>query len=301
MERNAIQLLFVAALVAVAGCAGGVGGGFDGDPATDDTTDPVDGTDAIDGDSATATFYVSDEPNQIDDFEHLNVTVTKVGFKKTGDVADERTDANETDGESEGEPENETREASGAEESGEPDESDGAADERWIEYDVDEKTVDLTELKGANATALDEFELPEGEYETVFIYVSDTEGILTDGTETNVKLPSQKLKLHTAFTVGAGDEIDFVYDIAPHKAGKSGKYILKPVISESGTGDEVEIHDVDGEDRAGGEEASDRNEDQNAEDGKAKTADEESDENAKANDGGTEADDESKEQDEASA
>ncbi|MFC4247824.1 DUF4382 domain-containing protein, partial [Natribaculum luteum] len=209
---------------------------------------------------------------------------------------------NETDGESEGEPENETREASGAEESGEPgesDESDGAADERWIEYDVDEKTVDLTELKGANATALDEFELPEGEYETVFIYVSDTEGILTDGTETNVKLPSQKLKLHTAFTVGAGDEIDFVYDIAPHKAGKSGKYILKPVISESGTGDEVEIHDVDAEDRAGGEKPSDRDKSENPED--AKADDEDEDENAETNGDSPEATNETGADDEAPA
>ncbi|MFD1565182.1 DUF4382 domain-containing protein [Haloarchaeobius amylolyticus] len=261
MNRRAIQLVLVAALVAIAGCAGGMGG----DPGTDATTDDSSMMDSSDG-TGTAAFYVSDEPNAIDDFEHLNVTITKVGFKKTGSVTADATnekdgEANETDGEtnetdgelesdSESELNNETEsesETDGKEsEADETDgDGDGASDEHWIERDVNETTVDLTELKGANASMIDEFELPAGEYETVFIYVSDTEGVLTDGTETRVKLPSEKLQLHTTFTIGNNESVDFVYDIAPHKTGKSGKYILKPVISESGTGDKVEIQDID--------------------------------------------------------
>ncbi|QCW01830.1 DUF4382 domain-containing protein [Natrinema pallidum] len=264
MNRRTVQLVLVAALVAVAGCAGGMGG----EPQNDATTDDSSTIDA-DGDTGTAAFYVSDEPNVIDDFEHLNVTITKVGFKKTGDGSDG--DSNGTDRDAENESSNETTDettdedgdADGTEgtvsdgeaenETGEGNETDGkdddgATDERWIEHDVDDRTVDLTELKGANASLIDEFELPAGDYETVFIYVSDTEGVLTDGSTTRVKLPSNELQLHTAFTVATDERVDFVYDIAPHKAGKSGKYVLKPVISESGTGDDVEIRDIDADD-----------------------------------------------------
>lgn len=236
MKRHTIQLVLVAALVAVAGCAGGIGG----TPGEDDTTDDSSVTDSSDG-VGTAAFYVSDEPNVIDDFEHLNVTITKVGFKKSGGESDDdqnESDSNETDGDS-----NESETDDGDESSNETDDS----DEGWVEHDVDNRTVDLTELKGANASMIDQFELPAGDYEKVFIYVSDTEGILTNGNETNVKLPSNKLQLNSEFTIGNNESIDFVYDIAPHKAGGSGKYILKPVISESGTGDDVEIRDVDAE------------------------------------------------------
>ncbi|QFU82040.1 DUF4382 domain-containing protein [Natronorubrum aibiense] len=236
MERRTIQLVLVAVLVTTAGCVGGLGG----EPASDSATD-----DSSSDGAGTVAFYVSDEPNRIDDFEHLNVTITKVGFKQTKAAAD---DGNESTGDAVN-----GTDADDADEGNETAENDtdadGAADERWLEYDVDERTVDLTELKGENATVVDEFDLPAGAYETVFIYVSDTEGVLTDGTETNVKLPSEKLKLQTPFTVGDGDSIDFVYDIAPHKAGQSGKYILKPVIGQSGTGDDVEIRDIDADDR----------------------------------------------------
>ncbi|WP_254762523.1 DUF4382 domain-containing protein [Natrinema marinum] len=263
MNRRAIQLVLVAALVAIAGCAGGMGG----EPAQQATNDDGETMGSSDGGVGTAAFYVSDEPNVIDDFEHLNVTITKVGFKKAGSASDG--DGNETDDggtESDGsESGNETAADEGnetdtgnetdADDAGNETDADeeakdgdgGAPEAGWIEYDVNETTVDLTELKGANASMIDEFELPAGEYETVFIYVSDTEGVLTDGSTTQVKLPSNKLKLHTTFTVGNNESVDFVYDIAPHKAGKSGKYVLRPVISQSGTGDDVEIRDVEKE------------------------------------------------------
>ncbi|MFA9503954.1 DUF4382 domain-containing protein [Natrinema sp. H-ect1] len=301
MDRRTIQLVVVAALVAVAGCAGGMGG----QPATDSAgDDPSSADDSSDGGMGTAAFYVSDEPNVIDDFEHLNVTITKVGFKKAGgssdaddgnESGDETDDGNETDDETGGEESesdddgaaNETdadweeqteddgegdgdgeddekdgdekeeegdseKDGDQKEEEGDGDEKDGGDD--WVEYDVDERTVDLTELKGANASMIDEFELPAGDYEKVFIYVSDTNGVLTDGSTTRVKLPSNKLQLNKKFTIGNNESVDFVYDIAPHKAGGSGKYILKPVISQSGTGDDVEIRDIDKDDKKEDEE-----------------------------------------------
>ena len=105
----------------------------------------------------------------------------------------------------------------------------------WIEHEVDNVTVDLTELQGANATLIDKYKAPNGIYSTVFIHVSDVNATLQNGEHMRVKLPSEKLQLTKEFTVDNGSEVNFVFDITVHKAGNSGKYILKPVISESGT------------------------------------------------------------------
>ena len=119
----------------------------------------------------------------------------------------------------------------------------GDGDANWTTYDVDNRTVDLTRLKGANATRLGTFPVENGSYETVFVHVSEVNGTLTNGESVRVKLPSEKLQIHQSFTVGANQSVDYVFDISVFKAGKSGKYILKPVISESGT--DKKIEDVD--------------------------------------------------------
>ena len=119
----------------------------------------------------------------------------------------------------------------------------GDGDANWTTYDVDNRTVDLTRLKGANATRLGTFPVENGSYETVFVHVSEVNGTLTNGETVRVKLPSEKLQIHQSFTVGANQSVDYVFDISVFKAGQSGKYILKPVISESGT--DKEIEDVD--------------------------------------------------------
>jgi len=258
MSRIASTLL-VAALVVLAGCAGGIAGpnaGGTGDSSTDSATD-----------NGTVSFYVSDERNAIDQFEHLNVTVTSVGFATAGAA-----DANETTADAGGEAETglavenesegglavalagdvtpgenatvqvtyeggpaanvsavvetgdreltvetdangtatvpvpeslgefevdaETAENStygeasaslsvAAEADGE-DESEGG----WVERDLDERSVDLTELQGANATALGNLSVPEGDYETVFVHVGEVNGTLETGEQVNVKLPS---------------------------------------------------------------------------------------------------------------
>jgi hypothetical protein len=82
----------------------------------------------------------------------------------------------------------------------------------------------------------------------VFVYVSEINATLDNGEQVNVKLPSEKLQLNKEFTVGNGEAVDFVFDITVKKAGNSGKYILQPVVSESGTSDQVEIRDVDADD-----------------------------------------------------
>ena len=148
-------------------------------------------------------FYLSDERNAIDDFEHLNVTITKVGVQPS-DESDNRT-----------------------------------------EYEVDNRTVDLAELKGANATLMETFDAEEGNYSKVFVHVSEVDGTLADGSSADVKLPSEKLQLNEEFTVEANSTVDFVYDITVVERGNTGKYNIKPVASESGI--DVPIERVDGE------------------------------------------------------
>jgi uncharacterized GH25 family protein len=200
MTRQALHAIVVASIVLLAGCAGGIA-----NSPTPDTgqTDSAPATDA-----GTVAFYISDEENAIDDFRHLNVTVTRVGFERAS--------------------------------------ADGGG---WVEREVDNETVDLTELKGPNATLVDEYNVPNGTYSKVFIHVDEVNATLQNGQQVRVKLPSEKLQIQKEFTVENGSEANFVFDIAVHKAGNSGKYILKPVISESGT--DVPIKSIDDAEREG--------------------------------------------------
>lgn len=317
MSRNQFAVALVAVLVVLAGCSGGTAGG----PATDATGAP-DGTVAGDGGGQTGTvnFYLSDDPGVIDQFEHLNVTVTKIGLKRaggangsSGDDANatatrtanatatetpnatstpngtesgngtssagaaagasgagavdatgtnesdtpERTDgANETDAPGDGPDDGDAdeRDGEGNETEAEGDGNEAESDAGWVEYEVDQRTIDLTTLVGPNATRLRALDAPAGTYEKVFVHITAVEGVLKDGTEVNVKLPSEKLQIDQRFTVGDGETVDFVFDITVFEAGKSGKYILKPVVSQSGTGADVEIEDV-GNGDAGNESA----------------------------------------------
>lgn len=213
MKRYAAVLVTV--MLLLAGCTGGTGG-----TATTNTTQMNGTTDAGTTDAGTSTpastattnasygsveFYVSDEKNAMGDFEHLNVTVSKVGLK-----------------------------------------SGNESESSWTEYEVENRSIDLTELTGPNATHLDSFDANATTYQSVFVYVEDVNGTLKNGEQVNVKLPSGKLKMNQQFTVGANQSTDFVFDISVFEAGKSGKYILKPVVSESGT--DVEIDPVDEKD-----------------------------------------------------
>jgi hypothetical protein len=244
LRAKTATAVVAALLLVLAGCAGGVGpADGDGGDATDGDATATPDADAeetaldpsgaeTDGEVGTVTMYLSDSP--IEEFEHLNVTISKVGLKR----------------------------ASG------PNGSDGD----WVEYDVNDTTADLTELQGPNATSLGVLSAPAGNYTKVFVYVDEVEGILDNGEEVNVKLPSEKLQLTSDFTVAPNSSVQFVFDISVFKAGNSGKYILKPVVSGSGTGDEVEINDVDEDADENGSDADDENE-SDADDGNDGDAD----------------------------
>lgn len=242
----------VAALVVLAGCAGGV--------SPTDTGGSDAGTGSGDG---TVRLYVSDAPNAIDDFAHLNVTVSKVGFRTAGD-AGESGDADDGGGDTGGNGTAENGTSENGTDAGDGEEGDG----KWVTYDVDGETVDLTRLKAANATRLGDFGVPAGEYDAVFVYVESVNATLADGTNVRVKLPSEKLQIRQAFAVGANQSVDFVFDVTVRKAGGSGKYVLQPVVSESGT--DVEIDEVggDGESERGenGDDAADDKRDEGDDD-----------------------------------
>lgn len=227
----------VAVLVVLAGCTGGV---------TPTDTSRSDDAGTVGSGDGTVRLYVSDAPNAIDDFEHLNVTITKVGFKKAGE-ASEREDAGDDNETADNETADDETADGDAENETDGEEGDGDGDGEWVTYDVDGETVDLTRLQGANATRLADFGVPEGEYDAVFVYVSAVNGTLESGEQVHVKLPSEKLQIHQGFAVGANQSIDFVFDITVTKAGKSGKYVLQPVVSESGTDVEIDEVDRDGE------------------------------------------------------
>jgi hypothetical protein len=145
-------------------------------------------------------MLISDEANAIDDFEHLYVTISSIGVHQGGEAGVWHTLEPKPD------------------------------------PDGDNITgLDLKPLVGQNALVIWDGTLPEGEYTKVFIYVDEVKGILTGGTEIEIKLPSQKLQISKPFTIGADSVIDFVYDITVVEAGKSGKYILKPQIGQSGS------------------------------------------------------------------
>lgn len=112
----------------------------------------------------------------------------------------------------------------------------------WLQFSPDIRTVDLTALQGKNAQEIWSANVTPGQYNKVFIYVSNVEGILAspsaNGTA-NVKLPSGKLQISTPFTVSDNTTTSFVFDVTVIKAGNSGKYILKPQIADSGAGKEV--------------------------------------------------------------
>ncbi len=237
MQRQTLLIVLAAAMLVLAGCGGATSGG-----ATDGTTDG-DASDGADGSTGTVQFYVSDQPTAISEFEHLNVTITQVGFERAdGDAGDDE-DGTAT-------PNATVTPGDDPAEDGE-DGQDGQERAGWVTRDIEDRTVDPTRLQGDNATLVGTPQIPAGNYTKVFVHVDSVEATLGNGESANVKLPSGRLQLTRGFTLEPNGTVQFVYDISVVKAGNSGKYILKPVISESGPGKDVTVvtEDPDDEDR----------------------------------------------------
>jgi len=278
MRKQTLLTVLAATMLVLAGCSGGTPA--DGGASPDDgTADGEDGADGTNGDTAMGTveFYVSDQPGRMDDFRHLNVTIDRIGFERadggsdatptvtmtatnatnatttatataTNATATATAEAEETDSE-----ENESEDSEAEETEAEADESEEADAGGKVVRDVDARSVDLTQLRGANATLIGTPQIPAGNYTKVTVYISEVNATLQDGSSANVKLPSNTLKLTKGFSLAANGSVQFVYDISVFEAGNSGKYILKPVISESGPDQDVRA--VGGSDDDGSDDA----------------------------------------------
>ena len=152
-------------------------------------------------------LLISDQPNAIDDFEELWVTISLIGL-----VPADGSNAGHTE----------------------------------IVLDL-VLSVNLVELVDENAVAAWEGYIPEGEYSKVFLYVDSVDGLLVGSDDPiNIKLPSNKLQLDHTFAIEEGDDgrvTNFVYDITVIRAGNSGMYLLQPQLGQSGPDREFKLQE----------------------------------------------------------
>ena len=142
-------------------------------------------------------FLISDDVNAIGDFTSLTLTISGIGLLPDGS-------------------------------------------ESWIEFEPEVDTVELTLLQGEASQQIWRGDISAGGYQKVFIYISDVTGVLKDEAEAGpveIKLPSGKLHLSVPFQVSADAVTRFTYDLTVVATGSSQngpKYILRPVVGESG-------------------------------------------------------------------
>lgn len=139
-------------------------------------------------------FLVSDAVNDMKDFQHLYVTISRIGMH--------RSSSDNTIGE-------------------------------WLMLEPNIPTVDLRPLEGPNSLVLWSGNITPGDYDKVFLYVDNVTGVLNNGQTMEIKLPSNKLQISMPFTVN-NEIVNFVYDVTVVRAGESGKYLLRPQLAESG-------------------------------------------------------------------
>jgi hypothetical protein len=198
-----------------------------------------------DGGAATGTFrlLISDQPVAIDEFDSLEVTLSTARVHRADE--DEELDpgvVNATENETDTSSDNVTDDEDDGED------ADDGDSEGFVEFDLDDAVVDLTQVKGDRAVSVLEGELDEGRYSGIELRVAGTEGVV-DGEAVDVMVPSNRLRIIKPFEVAADEELDFVFDINVVQKGPNGGYNLLPVIGKSGVaGDDVDVEEVDADD-----------------------------------------------------
>ena len=222
--------LATAGMVGLAGCTSD---GTDGDE-TDDTDDT--GDDDAFGTLSTA---ITDQPNDIGDFDELLVTIDGIWVLPAAVDDEDAEDAEDAEDEQVDDTENgdDGEDANGEENGDEEDENGDAEDaeeqadregRRYIEFE-DPQTADLVDLQGDNTQLIDETDLEVGDYRFLQLDVSDTEGTLTDGEAAEVETPGNApLLFRREFEIRADETTRFIADFAPMRRGQ-GSYIIRPV------------------------------------------------------------------------
>lgn len=223
-------------------------------------------------------LLISDMPADIEDFDRLDVSFDTARIFDGGDdkseggddQSDDADESNETDDgddedpseaeteteaeteaaneDSETDTENEDSEADTENEDSEADTDNDVERKRgFYILDLQDATVDLTQVINDKAMSVFEGKLSDGTYEKIELHVSEVEGIV-DGEQAEVKVPSEKLQITHPFEIRADDPVDFVFDINVVKRGQEDSYNLKPVISKSGVaGNDVDVEEIDDE------------------------------------------------------
>lgn len=94
-------------------------------------------------------------------------------------------------------------------------------------------TFDLTQLHDGNVSTLFNGSVPAGNYTYLELHIQSASGVLKQGgAAIDVKAPSSRIFLNTAFTVASGKQTTFTFDVQVHKLG-NGDYQLKPNASGS--------------------------------------------------------------------
>mgnify|MGYP000291175281 CR=1 FL=1 len=203
------------------------------------------GTDGSGPETGEFRLLISDQPADIGDFDRLDVTIDSARIFEGGQ------ETTETNGTATQEPDGtiEETETTTAEPTTESEDTEQVADrvrkgDGFYILDLENVTVDLTQVLGADAMGVFEGELETGTYAKIELNVSDVEGIV-ENEEVAVKVPSEKLQITQPFEVTAEEPVEFVFDINVVKKGPHNGYNLLPVISESGVaGESVEMTEV---------------------------------------------------------
>jgi len=244
-RRTFVSLTGVAGTTLLAGCGGSTETSDDPSTGSPDDT-PGDSTETATsgtGGSTAGNFrlLISHRPAAIGDFDSLDVTFdrARVHRQRTDDEPeDEATAVTESATAT-------TSTATATETTEDGTETD--SERGFTVFDLDEPTVDLTQVVGDRAIGVLDGSLETGQYSKIELYVSAVEGIV-DGESVPVKVPSNKLQITKPFEITADGTVEFVFDINVVEKGGGG-YNLLPVISESGVaGDDVDVEEVDPKD-----------------------------------------------------
>lgn len=153
-------------------------------------------------------LYLTDAPG---DYEEVNVDVqaVRIRYIAGSDTAD-----------------------TAAADTGEVDE--GQA--RWIDLPVEPFKINLLDLADAD-TLISEADLEPGRYNELRLILGDDNDVVVDGETHKLTTPSAqqsgyKIKFNSWLDSGEIMDVTVDFEAGPsvHKAGNSGKYILKPVL-----------------------------------------------------------------------
>lgn len=132
--------------------------------------------------------------------------------------------------------------------------ADTAEHGKWIDLPVEPMIVNLLELTNGVDTLLASAELDPGHYKNLRLILGDQNTVVVDSVTHDLKVPSgqqsgYKIKFKT--DLEEGEEIDVVIDFDANrsvvKAGRSGLFILKPVLKAfTENGEETEVGSISG-------------------------------------------------------